>query len=111
MNQSSVTNCGLSFLDTLLSMGIGWAINSAMILVAAAAFFQSGLAVTELEQAAAMLEPMLGRAAFLIFALALLFAGLSSSVTAGMAGGSIYRRRIWRGLRCGEETYPAPESC
>ena len=78
------------FLDTLLSMGIGWAINSAMILVAAAAFFQSGLAVTELEQAAAMLEPMLGRAAFLIFALALLFAGLSSSVTAGMAGGSIY---------------------
>ena len=78
------------FLDTLLSMGIGWAINSAMILVAAAAFFQSGFAVTELEQAAAMLEPMLGRAAFLVFALALLFAGLSSSVTAGMAGGSIY---------------------
>ncbi len=27
------------FLDTLLSMGIGWAINSAMILVAATVFF------------------------------------------------------------------------
>ena len=27
------------FLDTLFSMGVGWAINSAMILVAAAIFF------------------------------------------------------------------------
>ncbi len=78
------------FLDTLLSMGIGWAINSAMILVAAATFFQTGLAVYELEQAAAMLHPMLGKSAALVFALALLFSGLSSSVTAGMAGGSIY---------------------
>jgi manganese transport protein len=78
------------FLDTLLSMGIGWAINSAMILVAAAAFFGSGVEVTELEQAADMLTPMVGRAGSLVFAIALLFAGLSSSVTAGMAGGSIF---------------------
>lgn len=78
------------FLDTLLSMGLGWAINSAMILVAAATFYQGGFVITELEQAAAMLEPMLGRGAFLVFALALLFAGLSSSVTAGMAGGTIF---------------------
>ena len=78
------------FMDTLLSMGLGWAINSAMILVAAATFFQAGVEVSELEQAAAMLDPMLGRAAATVFALALLFAGLSSSVTAGMAGGTIY---------------------
>ena len=37
-----------------------------------------------------MLVPMLGSGAAIIFALALLFAGISSSVTAGMAGGSIY---------------------
>lgn len=30
------------FLDTLLSMGIGWAINSAMLIVAASTFFQAG---------------------------------------------------------------------
>ena len=39
------------FLDTLLSMGIGWMINSAMIILAAAVFFAHGIEVTELEQA------------------------------------------------------------
>jgi manganese transport protein len=70
-------------------MVIGWAINSSMIILAAATFFASGTAVTELGQAQAMLSPMLGRAAAIVFGGALLMAGLSSSVTAGMAGGSI----------------------
>ena len=37
-----------------------------------------------------MLRPLLGNGAGVVFALALLFAGLSSSITAGMAGGSIF---------------------
>ncbi len=78
------------FGDTLFSMIVGWAINSAMILMAAAVFFEQGTAVTELMQAQGMLKPLLGNAASAIFAIALLFAGLSSSVTAGMAGGSIF---------------------
>lgn len=78
------------FLDTILSMGIGWAINSAMILIAAAVFFANGVQVDDLEQATEMLKPLLGSSAALIFAVALLFAGISSTVTAGMAGGSIY---------------------
>lgn len=78
------------FGDTLFSMAIGWAINSAMILIAAATFFQKGTSVAELGQAQAMLKPMLGNAAAIVFALALLFSGLSSSITAGMAGGSIF---------------------
>lgn len=78
------------FLDTLFSMLIGWAINSAMILIAAATFFAGGLNVAELSQAQHMLSPLLGNTASVIFALALLFAGVSSSVTAGMAGGSIF---------------------
>jgi manganese transport protein len=77
------------FVDTLNSMIIGWAINSSMIILAAATFFASGTAVTQLGQAQAMLRPMLGSAAALVFGGALLMAGLSSSVTAGMAGGSI----------------------
>lgn len=77
------------FLDTLFSMIIGWAINSAMILVAASTFFNSNLEVTELNQAQIMLKPLLGDIASLIFAVALLFSGIASSVTAGMAGGSI----------------------
>lgn len=78
------------FGDTLFSMIVGWAINSAMILMAAAVFFEQGMSVTELTQAQEMLKPLLGNAASVIFAIALLFAGLSSSVTAGMAGGSIF---------------------
>ena len=77
------------FADTLLSMLIGWAINSAMILVAAATFFARGVPVTALEQAQAMLAPLLGQAASVVFAAALLLAGISSSVTAGMAGGTV----------------------
>ena len=78
------------FLDTLFSMSLGWAINSAMILVAAATFFADKVTVTELGEAQAMLAPLLGNSAAVLFAIALLFAGVSSSVTAGMAGGSIF---------------------
>lgn len=78
------------FADTLFSMVIGWAINSAMILMAAATFFGKDTVVTDLSQAETMLKPLLGNAAGIVFAVALLFAGLSSSITAGMAGGSIF---------------------
>jgi manganese transport protein len=77
------------FVDTLSSMLIGWAINSAMIILAAATFFTNGIRVTELGQAQTMLRPLAGNTASVIFGGALLMAGLSSSVTAGMAGGSI----------------------
>ena len=77
------------FVDTLLSMGIGWAINSAMVILAASTFFAAGVRVDDLAQAAATLEPMLGPASRVIFALALLMAGLASSVTAGMAAGTV----------------------
>ncbi|MBI5219477.1 MAG: Nramp family divalent metal transporter [Bacteroidia bacterium] len=78
------------FYDTLLSMFVGWAINSAMILLAAATFFKHNTNVTELQQAKEMLTPMLGKSAAVVFAIALLFAGISSCITAGMAGGSIF---------------------
>lgn len=78
------------FYDTLFSMGIGWAINSAMILLAAATFFANHIGVEELQQAKSLLEPLLGNQAATIFALALLMAGISSTVTSGMAAGSIF---------------------
>ena len=78
------------YADTILSMVIGWAINSAMILLAAAAFFGTGTPVTELEQANSLLAPLLGNNASVIFAVALLFAGISSTITSGMAAGSIF---------------------
>ncbi len=77
------------FMDTFFSMIIGWAINSAMIILAAATFFANKINVTELGQAEAMLRPIIGNSAAIVFALALLFAGLASSITACMASGSI----------------------
>ncbi len=76
--------------DTLFSMIVGWAINSAMILLAAATFFKSGIQVEELQQAKSLLEPLLGNSAAVVFALALLMAGISSTITSGMAAGSIF---------------------
>lgn len=78
------------FFDTLFSMLVGWAINSAMILLAASAFYTIGAHVSELSEAQAMLKPLLGENAAVVFALALLMAGLSSTVTSGMAAGSIF---------------------
>lgn len=78
------------FYDTLFSMLVGWAINSAMILLAAATFYQTGTPVEELQQAKSLLDPLLGNAAGIVFALALLMAGISSTITSGMAAGSIF---------------------
>jgi manganese transport protein len=77
------------FTDTLLSMSVGWAINSALIIVAAATFLGRG-PVLEMEQAQRMLAPLLGRTAAVVFGLALILSGFSSSITAGMAGGTIF---------------------
>jgi len=81
------------FLDTILAMIVGWAINSAMILIAAIVFYSNNILITELPQAYKTLEPLLGKVSSTVFALALLFSGFSSSITATMAGGS-----IWSGI-------------
>lgn len=78
------------FFDTLAGMGAGWAINSAMIIMAAAVFYKNGIVVNELPQITTTLEPIFGKASAVVFAMGLLFAGLSSSVTAAMAGGSVF---------------------
>jgi manganese transport protein len=78
------------FFDTLFSMLIGWAINSAIILLAASVFFTSNTKVSELEQAQNLLTPLVGNNASFIFAIALLLAGIASTITSGMAAGSIF---------------------
>ena len=78
------------FLDTLTGMGAGWAINSAMIIMAAAVFHARGIRVTDLPQVTETLTPIFGSISATVFALGLIFAGLSSSVTAAMAGGSVF---------------------
>jgi len=62
-------------------MIVGWAINSAIILLAASVFFKAQTPVSELQQASQLLGPLLGNQAALVFAVALLFSGVASSIT------------------------------
>ena len=71
--------------DTSLALGLGWLINCAMVVVAAAVFFRHGVTVSSLEQASSTLEPLAGSAARLLFGIGLLLAGLGSSFTSAMA--------------------------
>lgn len=78
------------YVDTIFSMGVGWAINSAIIFIAATAFFANGIAVDDLAQAGELLTPILGSLSAHIFGVALLFAGIAASLTSSMAGGCIF---------------------
>lgn len=84
------------FVDTLVAMLVGLAINSAMIIVAAAEFHSNGIIVEELTQASATLKPLAGPLASLLFGIALLFAGVSSSMTAAVAGGTTFSGYLGR---------------
>jgi len=78
-------------LDVFVAMNGAWLINSAMILMAAVAFGSlavgKGMApVTSIEDAHRTLGPLLGNFSALIFGIALLCSGLSSSTVGVMAG-------------------------
>jgi manganese transport protein len=74
-------------LDILIAMGLAGFINAAMLIMAASTFFYQGLhEVGTIEQAYQTLEPLLGSAASVVFALSLLASGLSSSSVGTMAG-------------------------
>ncbi len=72
-------------LDTLFAMTMGWIVNSSMIIVAAAVFFNNQVLVHSIEQASETLRPLAGELASLLFAVALVFAGVGSSITSSMA--------------------------
>ena len=78
------------YVDTIFSMLVGWAINSAMILLAAAPFLVWGPPGSEFAQADSLLRPLLGSHATVVFAVALLLAGIASTITSGMAAGTIF---------------------
>jgi manganese transport protein len=76
-------------IDTSLAMGMGWLVNSAMIIVAAAVFYSAGVNVSSIEQAAETLEPLVGTLSRFLFGLALLVAGIASSITSSLAEANV----------------------
>lgn len=75
-----------ALIDSVLALNLAWLVNSAMVVMAAGTFFLHGMDVQSIEAAHETLTPLLGEAAAVVFAIALLASGLSSSTTATLAG-------------------------
>ncbi len=74
-------------IDVLVAMGLASLINMSMLIMAASTFYDTGMThVATIEEAYRTLEPLLGAAASVIFAVSLLASGLSSSSVGTMAG-------------------------
>jgi len=84
-------------IDVLIAMVIAGLINMSMLVIAATVFFGSGLTdVDSLEGAHRTLEPLLGGASSVLFALALTASGLSSSTVGTMSGQVVMQGFIQR---------------
>ncbi len=73
-------------LDVIVAMNGAWLINSAMVLTAAVAFAHTANLQPTMQDAFHTLGPLFGPSAAIVFAIALLCSGLSSSTVGVMAG-------------------------
>jgi manganese transport protein len=79
--------CRYNLIDTSVALNAAFFVNSAILILAASVFFRNALPVTEIQQAHSLLAPMLGTAmASTLFAVALIAAGQSSTITGTLAG-------------------------
>jgi len=77
-----------NFLDSVIALNMAFFVNAAIMILAAATFFHIGMhEVSEIQDAHRFLEPLLGTAvAPILFAVALIAAGQSSTLTGTLAG-------------------------
>jgi manganese transport protein len=76
-----------NLIDSAVALNAAFLVNSSILIVAAAVFFQNGIEVKELRQAYETLSPLVGTAmAGTLFAVALLASGQSSTLTGTLAG-------------------------
>lgn len=77
----------LNFLDTAIALNLAFLVNAAILVLAATAFFVNGYhEVAEIQDASRLLEELFGKAAPTLFAIALIAAGQSSTITGTLAG-------------------------
>jgi len=84
--------------DVALALMLAGLVNVLMVVLAAATFHENGQDVTGIEQAYRTLTPVLGQAASVVFAVALLASGLSSSAVGTFAGQVIMRGFLRRAV-------------
>jgi manganese transport protein len=81
------TACRYNLVDSVVALNGALLVNAAILMLAAAVFFKRGIVVTEIQQAHLLLAPLLGTSmASVVFAVALLCSGQSSTLTGTMAG-------------------------
>ncbi len=79
--------CRFNLIDSAVALNGAMLVNIAILVVAGAVFFERHIVVTEIQQAYQLLTPLLGSsAASVVFAIALLCSGQSSTMTGTMAG-------------------------
>lgn len=78
----------LNFIDSAVALNLAFLVNAAILVLAGKVFFESGRTdVAEIKQAHELLEPMLGsKLAPILFAVALIASGQSSTITGTLAG-------------------------
>ncbi|MEI8372957.1 MAG: Nramp family divalent metal transporter [Planctomycetota bacterium] len=79
--------CKYNFIDSAIAMNLAFLVNAAILIVAAATFWSRGQEISEIQDAHRMLSGILGtNIAPIAFALALICAGQSSTITGTLAG-------------------------
>jgi manganese transport protein len=79
--------CKFNLIDSAIALNGAFFINAAILILAGSVFFARGEIVTEIQQAHQLLSPLLGTTmAGILFAVALLASGQSSTVTGTLAG-------------------------
>ena len=81
------TACRFNLIDSVIALNGALLVNAAILILSATVFFKRGIIVTEIQQAHQLLTPLLGTtAASILFGIALLCSGQSSTLTGTMAG-------------------------
>jgi manganese transport protein len=77
-----------NFIDSAIALNLAFFVNAAILVLAASTFYQSGMFhVSQIQDAYKFLEPLLGtKWAGALFAIALIAAGQSSTITGTLAG-------------------------
>ena len=86
--RSRVSALRYNMLDSTVALNVAFLVNAAILILAAATFHKAGLhEVTEIQDAHRLLSPLLGeKLAPILFAVALIAAGQSSTITGTLAG-------------------------
>ncbi len=96
------TACHFNLVDSAIALNGALFVNAGILILAVMVFFKRGIVVTEIQQANQLLSPLLGTTfASVLFAVALLCSGQSSTLTGTMAGQIVmegflnFRMRAW----------------